>query len=370
MFCGNESCKGGTTPKLSALTIHQQFPAMASPLHINDPSTDEPTHKKSRSSAPFYFCTPQTLEATLKQYGVAVIPTVLTAAETEAMQVGAWQTMEHIGAHLSKPLKQSDPSTWRSFRELMPMHSMLMQHHGVGHAPFVWSLRQNPSVVATFASLWKCDPKDLITSFDGMAFHFPPEETGLGYFRNTWMHTDQSPLRNGFECIQSWVTAYDVNEGDATLSVIVGSHKFHHTLQKYKGGRDCKSDWFQLSKEDTLNFQEETKCQPLHIVCPAGSVVYWDSRTLHCGRESLKGRAKSNFRCVVYICMVPRKVVTKSKIMEKRIKAYKERRMTSHWPQQCKLFGKQPQTYGKPLPTVDPLPLPTLTALGRSLVGY
>ena len=55
-----------------------------------------------------------------------------------------------------------------------------------------------------------------------MSFHIPPEITGFGWANKTdklWLHTDQSYLRNDFECVQGWINAYDTNEGDATLKV-------------------------------------------------------------------------------------------------------------------------------------------------------
>ncbi len=43
--------------------------------------------------------------------------------------------------------------------------------------------------------------------------------------------------------------------------------------------------------------------------------------------------------------------------------------MTSHWPNKAKLFGKEPRTYGGEVYETSPLPDPTLTDLGRRLVG-
>jgi len=328
------------------------------------------------ASSEKFFCTQSTLKATLERYGVAVIPSVLDANQVAAMQAGAWSMLEHIGAHTEVPLKQANPASWRSFRELLPMHNMLMQHHGVGHAQFIWDIRQNPKVVDTFAELWQCSRNDLLVSFDGLSFHFPPETINVGYFRNSWYHTDQSPLRSAFECVQSWVTAYDVNEGDATLAVLVGSHKHHHQLRTMMDATELKaqgtSDWFKLDATRQQRFIAEFGCVEHFITCPSGSQVFWDSRTIHCGRESVRGRAQPNFRCVAYICMLPRHTVTKPSIFTRRRKAFDERRMTSHWPNQCKLFAKLPRVWdknSKPLPQIDPLPKPILTALGRKLVA-
>ena len=109
----------------------------------------------------------------------------------------------------------------------MPMHSMLFQHWKIGHSQHVWDVRQNPKVVDTFAKIWSCNPEDLLVSFDGASFHLPPENTNRGWFNKQWFHTDQSFTRNDFECIQSWITSLDVEEGDATLSFMESSHLYH-----------------------------------------------------------------------------------------------------------------------------------------------
>ena len=102
---------------------------------------------------------------------------------------------------------------------------MLLQNCQVGQSQFVWDIRQNEKVIDVFKTIWGTD--DLLCSFDGASFHFPPELTNRGWFRKLWYHTDQSYLTPDFKCIQSWVTAYDVNTGDATLSFMDKSHKFH-----------------------------------------------------------------------------------------------------------------------------------------------
>ena len=87
--------------------------------------------------------------------------------------------------------------------------------------------------------------------------------------------------------------------------------------------------------------------QKKKIKCPRGYGVFWDSRLVHYGNPIEKTSPDNfNFRCVVYICMTPRRLATK-KELEKRKKLFSELRMTSHWPHKVKLFPKYPQTYGK-----------------------
>ena len=160
----------------------------------------------------------------IEKYGVAIIEDVLNKDEINEMINGSWKTLKHITKNHPIPIKRWDTKTWRSFSNLYPKHSMLLQQWQVGHAQYVWDIRQNNKIVNVFSKIWDCDVNDLVTSFDGVSIHFPPEITKRGWFRKQWYHTDQSFLNPEFNCIQSWVTAYDINEGDATLSFIEGTN--------------------------------------------------------------------------------------------------------------------------------------------------
>ena len=107
----------------------------------------------------------------------------------------------------------------------------------------------------------------------------------------------------------------------------------------------------------------------MNIVCPAGSLVLWDSRTMHAGKEPLKTRERRNFRCVVYLCYMPKSLLTEAN-RKKKVKALKELRMAGHWSaMKVKLFPKTPRTYGKELPKVVDIDPPVLNELGKSLAG-
>ena len=181
---------------------------------------------------------------TLTTYGVAIIPKVINSKECEKMKTGMWDYLETITAELPVPMKKSDPKTWSTFKQLYPKHSMLIQHWSIGHAQFIWDLRTNPKVLKVFSKIWSVDPEELLVSFDGASFHFPPEITGWGWVNQskTWLHTDQSYYRPEFECVQGWINAYDTDEGDATLTLLEGSNKYHQEFANtFKP--DNKTDW-------------------------------------------------------------------------------------------------------------------------------
>lgn len=280
--------------------------------------------------------------------GFAVIPSILGDQECEKILDGFWDFFGNLTQEWEKPISRHTPDSWSGFYDLFPMHSMLFQHWGIGQSQFIWDVRQNPKIVKIFADLWNCKPEDLVVSFDGASFSMPPETTKRGWFRKTWFHSDQSYTRPAFECIQSWVTALDVREGDATLSVLEGSHLLHDDFAKRFGVKD-KKDWYKLNEEQLAWYKEQ--CPERRITCPKGSLILWDSRTIHCGVEPLKSRVQPNMRAIVYLCYMPRRGMT-PKMIEKKKKAFQEKRMTTHWPTKTKLFPKEPRTYGKPLPRI------------------
>ena len=245
-----------------------------------------------------YMATKDNFRNILNEYGVAIISDVLNEEEQQKMIVEMWDHLEHITSKFEIPIDRENSSTWSEYYKLMVLHSMLMQHWGIGQSQMMWNLRENPKIVEIFCKLWNTKAEDLLVSFDGASFHIPHEMTNRGFYRNKkWFHTDQRVTDSSFKCIQSWITAYDVNEGDGTLTFLEGSHKFHHLLKKGLDVKETKGDWYKLD-DARLKLMEENGCKIKNIMCPAGSLVLWDSRTVHAGKEPLVTRLKPNFRCV------------------------------------------------------------------------
>jgi hypothetical protein len=317
-----------------------------------------------------YITNIENLKNTLDRFGVAVIPELLNDKQCENGKDGMWDFLEHISHKWKTPMMRQDKSSYKEFWKLFPMHSMLLQHWKIGHSQFIWDIRQNEKVVNVFSQgLWNCQNEELLVSFDGASFHIPPEYTQRGWFRNNlWIHTDQSFTRPEFECVQAFVTLEDINVGDATLCILEGSHKYHKDFQEQFNITD-KKDWYKLKQEEIEFYTRKCHCDIKRISCPKGSMILWDSRTLHCGVEPLRTRPHPNFRSIVYVCYMPRILATKASILKKK-KAFQEMRMTSHWPCRPKLFPKLPQTYGAPLPKIESIGTPELSELGMKLAGY
>ena len=100
---------------------------------------------------------------TLNKYGVAIIPNILNQQECDTIKKGMWDYLENITANLSVPIKKNKPSSWASYKQLYPKHSMLLKHWSIGHAQFIWNLRTNHNVIEPFEKIWNVSKEELFT---------------------------------------------------------------------------------------------------------------------------------------------------------------------------------------------------------------
>ena len=315
-----------------------------------------------------YVANKENLLKTIQEYGVAIIPSVLNEEECNNMLSGIWDYYERITEKWEIPINRNNKETYKEFYKLYPSHSMLIQHWNVGHAQVNWDVRQNIKILEIWAYVYDCTIEDLLVSFDGMSFNIPPEITNRGWqTNNSWLHTDQSYFDSRMTTIQSWVSALDVNEGDATLQFLEKSNQFHEYFKDELGVTD-KSDWYKLD-EIEKDFYINNGCIEIKIKCPKGSIVFWDSRTIHSGSQALKTRIKPNFRAIIYLCYLPRNLATK-KQLDKKKKALIEMRTCKHNPIKNLLFSQLPRTYGNDIKEITQIDEPILGRIGYRLAGF
>lgn len=305
---------------------------------------------------------------TLEEDGVEVVENVLSKNEIVDLQNKMWEWLNFKTKNTRAPVVKENSNTYGTMFELFPKHGMLFQHWDFGHNPLSWSVRQNKNVIDKFSSIWKTH--DLITSFDGISVSLPCEVTKRGWSRGKeWFHSDQCFKNNHFECVQGLVNIFDVFEGDGTLRVLRASHKLHGSFQDKFKIKDS-GDWCLLNEEQKQFYVDRLDSNAdICVKAAAGSLVLWDSRTIHQGMEPQRSRRVSNIRCVPYICMTPASLASQAQL-KKRIKYFEERRTCNHWPHKIKVFGKQPRTYGQPVPVVDTDIDLEVTDLMKKLVGY
>lgn len=309
------------------------------------------------------------LKLNLEKDGVAVIPNIINQNEIENMRSDMWDMLSFLTKNMDKPILKNDASTWNTYFNLQLRRNMILQDYGVGHAQYVWNLRQHPNIVNIFSYLWDCKPENLLTSFDGMSIHFPPEVTGKFSTSDiNSLHTDQSFLRNNLECYQSFVSLFDIEKNDASLTFLKGSHIFHKEASELfvdKNNPESLRDYFKITPQ-MYDFYTKKGCQRCNIICKAGSMVIWDSRTIHAGIESLPNRNNPKMRNVVYICQLPRNNLSNDFLLEKQ-NFFNDGKMTSHWANK-NIPNFDTDIKNKNL--VPSLPKPILSPLGLRLAGF
>lgn len=294
----------------------------------------------------------------LDKYGICVIPKIISENECFSLRNEIWKDLKYI--HQER-FDINEEKTWRNYFDMFPSHSFLIQHFGIAHLQSVWDVRQNENIADIFSKIHQVKKEDLRSSFDGISVGLPPEKTNKGWYRNKgWLHCDQGKKRKGRVCVQGQVNLYPVNEGDATLTILEGSHLFHEEFFKDK---KVDIDWYMLDEND-IDWYLKKGCKKKLVKAPVGSLILWDSRTIHAGHEPIKGRKEENFRMVIYVCHLPKTFFDK-RSQKRREKAFKEKRVLNHWS--AKMFSKDPRTYGGELKDFNKVKEPVLTKLGELL---
>ncbi|MEL7431653.1 MAG: hypothetical protein AAGI90_03890 [Chlamydiota bacterium] len=254
-----------------------------------------------------------------------------------------------------------------------------------------------------FSEIW--NGHDLIVSMDGMSFMCPPE-IREGY-SDPWMHVDQTIMRRqdgashsnqppaGFisesvlktepYTIQGQFLFADSCEGDGGFYCFPKSHhrfaEFAPELERIseiedslerRREREAFLEQFFANTQDDFGNPYLVK----HVQAPKGSLILWDSRTIHWNEHASKDRASETVpkvRMVGYLCYVPKTRLTQEGKMVGK-EAFEKGVSTGHNPAvpECKYtqdhIWPEFQDYLE-----DPLyiqPKIKLTALGDSLLGF
>ena len=314
------------------------------------------------------------IQSNILNYGVCVVTGVLDNNECINMVNGMVNTLTYVTADLDEPFDINNPGTYKTLKKnLLPKKGKLYQNWGLGQAQFCWDVRCNPKIIDVFSRI--CGTDDLTVSMDGFSFIPPPEANNdhFSYQSQHNYHIDQSGKKPNLESVQGWVTALDVEDGDATLVAMICSHFFHSEYCKTYNLYPS-SDWISL-KNDHLDFFKQKGCYEHRFTCPKGSLVLWDSRTVHYGSGPLVGRPNPKFRSIIYVCYTPSNLMTE-RYRKRKIEIFESRgssgyrRMTTHCPHKPHMHDEIPRLYGREKPKIRYLPDPVIHPQYLKLIGY
>lgn len=293
----------------------------------------------------------------LEVKGYCIIPGILSHKQCDNYIGQMWDWLEQLGTGIDRNNKY----TWNDNN--WPYYDKgIIQNYRVGHAQFLWDLRCEQNIIDVYSSIWETD--ELLVSFDGMNVTRPTNITGQ-LEKKYWWHTDQSFLKTGRQCIQGFINLEKSQKGDACFCAIEGSHNYHEELFKTQNIEPLNLDWYELDQNEINWYLKEKKLKQAKVYPPKGSLVLWDSRTIHCNYPSIT----DNFRYVAYISMTPADKIDSFNLRNKR-KAFYDLQTTTHWPHEITLFTEKPVDKNKAKQIVKLQDkLPELTEIGKKLAG-
>ncbi|MBS0626107.1 MAG: phytanoyl-CoA dioxygenase family protein [Verrucomicrobia bacterium] len=265
----------------------------------------------------------------LEEFGYCVIPNVLSREEAEHLYKRVW----HEFVEKAWPdCKMDDRSNWK---ETFPIHTKPGVFAGpAGQTQVMWDLRQDPRIVEVFAQIWNTN--ELIVSMDGLSIMCPPE-IREGYME-PWPHVDQSmqrrpgtndhsnnpppgfvsesSIKTGPYTIQGQFLFEDSFEGDGGFYCIPKSHLRFYEFAPELEAISLLDAPKEVRKKRVLDFLDtffDASYSRKHVVAPRGSLILWDSRTIHWNQHPSKDRpliAKPRVRMVGYLSYAPKARLT------------------------------------------------------------
>ncbi|GFR79764.1 hypothetical protein ElyMa_000563200 [Elysia marginata] len=203
----------------------------------------------------------------------------------------------------------------------------LIQKYSSGHLQPAWEVRL--AAKSVFAQVWETNK--LLSSMDAIAIGRPPEDGEENFWSegDSWLHVDQTAERVGLHAYQGAVYLEDCDERDWTFEVMENSHLYFNEFMERTDQWQCRN-----LKGPDMDWLKSKGCKRLRVPCPKGGLLLWDSRLFHANARPVKGREhRGRWRFVVFVCMTPAAWATPSDLEVKRT-AYKERKLTRHWPSQ------------------------------------
>lgn len=309
---------------------------------------DRPKHERDDGHAHIQFM--QDPKPNLQKYGYCIVENVFSPFESDELIDMMWIWLEGLGTGI----KRNDKTTWSNNNWIFPTLHQGMIQHTLGQEEFMWKAREHLNVLYVFFQIY--NTFELLSSFDAATICRPPE---TGYCRSpstSWLHTDQKivPLKpekvytSKYYSIQGVVNLEESGDEDGSLFVGEGSHLLHTKMFENNGVKP-KDNWYLITKND-LNFLQQNNTKFIKVNAPKGALILFDSRAIHSGFPHQNNRTNPDrFRYVIYVSLTPARRAT-HKDIDKKIKAVKTGRTTTHWSSNNIKIFPLPRTYGKQYP--------------------
>jgi hypothetical protein len=308
-----------------------------SDIYGPDPTLREPIRAVAFEPPRFQPDDPQ-IAAYLAEHGYAVVSEVANLEEIGEAATLFWSFLERECG-----MKRDDPGTWtdENFSKIGSSRSGIIFYRGIQHSDALWFVRCLPKVKTAFQQVYGAD--DLITSYDGANIFRPWHRKDSDTYSKThsgWYHVDQGKLLPGFQCVQGLVTLKDVNASTGGFCCIPASHLLHDQVLQTDLSRNPERNYIPIP-EDFHPTGVDLPLREILVVCRAGDLILWDSRTIHCNTPALIDpvipstpppfQSDALLRMVCYVCMTPTARASEE-VLQQRVQLFEHAVGTNHWP--------------------------------------
>jgi hypothetical protein len=331
----------------------------------------------------------------LGTHGYMVIPNVVDEATCDHIYDEFLNYLER----LCPDFKKNDRSTWTN--DNLPIRTRgLLQWYNCGFMDF--NIKLHMLVKHIFEEMWGTN--ELWTSFGGGSFTIKGKRSDFAdladwekkCYEKTKVHLDQTT--RGFLGVQAGVAITEQREDMHVFTCIPGSHLHHdklldieEELAKKTYEKDMEEytsklkDWevrasilkylsikdpvaeaklkkekpkkptlkktdlhWQVMCKEQLDYLRSKGLSMKRVEAPKGSMVLWDSRTVHSSASYCATAPEGSTRLHLTVCMAPppKDEQVREEQMKKRKRAYEEGAVSKHSPDLVRLF-KLPRMYNK-----------------------
>mmetsp|Transcript_30883 Transcript_30883/g.67621 ORF Transcript_30883/g.67621 Transcript_30883/m.67621 type:complete len:486 (-) Transcript_30883:77-1534(-) len=244
---------------------------------------------------------PEKLREVLELHGVCLVTGVLNEQQCAIMEKLWLLDLEEV-IHESAVAAGSESATTLLQREGLKAWRAdwcrplgfkgAASQRGLPHGYFAWGARMHPSVRQIFADIFQQPADELVVGLDNVFWAAPDSPSSSS--NPEWLHVDQNHCTGlTWPCYQGVLYVWPSEGSDCSTTVLwPGSHReayeaiMNDTLA-IKKGRSPHGQIVQVGKlrSDELRSTLLSKAMQgsRRLTCPAGSLLLWDSRTVHQG---------------------------------------------------------------------------------------
>lgn len=259
----------------------KKIPAIQQKHRIQHKKKEKISPPKFTDGSGSFLCTMETLQETLRKYGIAVVPNVISKSDAYDLCDDVFESLHRVTSNLDVSFDEDSEARRAVISKIPSIDGFNRSGYGLGASDTVFRIRFNDNVVGGFQLAYS--ESDLRTSLEGVLAHFPVEhrkEDRGPAKRTDGFLMNQHPLRQGHHHYRSIVMGTDVEEGGAAFCCLLGSHNlfgefaetFSDIIHHYRARAN-----YALTNEQAFFFTD-SGCEHVAVTCSAGSQIFYDSR--------------------------------------------------------------------------------------------